>query len=156
MTGTTIYTASFSPNDDAYALAASNPPQFIAQVKKVLVRNSISGPSVIPEAYDFNFVTATTPLYTIRTIRRALNQPQILNNQLLCQLNAYFFNETFAEPELRVGNVTLYGPTAGALPKELAGRYVRQGGLSAKAQMLGYNPEGCESAAARVDPRLLE
>ncbi|KAL8857815.1 MAG: hypothetical protein Q9178_005715 [Gyalolechia marmorata] len=156
VTGTTILIASFSPNDDAYALVASNPPQFSAQVKNVIVRNLLSGPSVIPEAYDFNFFTATTPLYTERTIRTTLNQPQILNNQLLCQLNAYFFNETFAEPELREGNVTLYGPPAGALPSVLAGRYVRQGGLSAKAQMLGYNPEGCESAAARVDPRSLE
>ncbi|KAL8690312.1 MAG: hypothetical protein Q9224_004432, partial [Gallowayella concinna] len=118
--GTTIYLATFAPNNDAYAPIASNPNEFTAQVKQVIVPNPISGPSVTPEAFDFDFVTARQPLYTPRTFHAMINQVQILNNGL-CQRNPYYFNETFAGETLRSGNVTLYGPTAGSVPSQLAG-----------------------------------
>ncbi|KAL8730117.1 MAG: hypothetical protein Q9166_004316 [cf. Caloplaca sp. 2 TL-2023] len=153
--GTTIFVASFAPNNDAYAPIASNPNEFTAQVKQVIIPNPISGPSVKPEAFDFDFITAKSPLYTARTFHAMINQPQTLNN-LLCQRNPYYFNETFAEPKLRSGNVTLYGPTAGAAPSALAGRYIKQGGYSASGEMVGYNPETCENAAARADPKAFQ
>lgn len=154
--GTTIFVADFNPNNDAYAPIASNPATYTARVKQVIIPNPISGPEVKPEAFDLAFSSTQTPLYTAKTFHTLINQPQILNNGLLCQRNPYYFNETFAEPRLRTGNVTVYGPPAGALPSKLAGRYVGQGGYSASGQMVGYNQESCASAAAKTDPKALQ
>ncbi|KAI4242443.1 MAG: hypothetical protein L6R40_003997 [Gallowayella cf. fulva] len=153
--GTTIFVATFAPNNDAYAPIASNPNEFTAEVKQVIVPNPVSGPGVIPEAFDFDFVTARTSKYTPHTFHALVNQPQILNNGL-CQRNLYYFNETFAAPAMRTGNVTLYGPTAGSVPQQLAGRYVKQEGYSASAETVGYNAETCASAAAKTDPKALQ
>ncbi|CAO1602148.1 hypothetical protein XANCAGTX0491_005779 [Xanthoria calcicola] len=154
--GTTIFVADFNPNNDAYAPIASNPAIYTARVKEVIIPNPISGPEVKPEAFDLAFSSTQTPLYTAKTFHNLINQPQILNNGLLCQRNPYYFNETFAEPRLRTGNVTVYGPPAGALPSKLAGRYVGQGGYSASGQMVGYTQESCASAAAKTDPKALQ
>ncbi|KAL8806413.1 MAG: hypothetical protein Q9182_001328 [Xanthomendoza sp. 2 TL-2023] len=153
--GTTIFVGTFAPNNDAYAPISDNPNEFTAQVKRLIVPNPASGPAVTPEAFDLLFSTASTPLYTPRTFHALINQPQILNNGL-CQRNPYYFNETFTKETLRSGTVTLYGPTAGDLPQKLAGRFFNQGGYSASASSLGYNPEECTSAAAKVDPKALQ
>ncbi|KAL8951772.1 MAG: hypothetical protein Q9222_002263 [Ikaeria aurantiellina] len=153
--GSTIFTATFAPDNDAYAPIASNPNEFSAEVKQVIIPNPISGPGVVPEAFDFDFITAKTPLYTARTFHALINQPIILTNGL-CQRNPYYFNETFAAPSLRSGNVTLFGPTAGALPSQLAGRYVKQGGYSASGEMVGYNAELCSQSAMRQDPQAFQ
>ncbi|KAL8815111.1 MAG: hypothetical protein Q9223_005725 [Gallowayella weberi] len=153
--GTTIYVATFAPNNDAYAPISSNPNEFTAQVKRLIVPNPISGPSVNPEAFDLTFSTASDPLYTPHTFHALVNQPQILNNGF-CQRNPYYFNETFAKETPRLGTVTLYGPTAGDLPQQLAGRFFNQGGLSASASALGYAMEDCASAAEKVDPKALQ
>ena len=79
----------------------------------------------------------------------------IQNNLLLCQRNTYYFNETFADEELRTGNATLYGPAEGDLPESLEGVYRGADGLSASGVMLGYNPELCGAAASNVDPKAL-
>lgn len=100
---------------------------------------------------DFDFITVISSLYTEHTFHELINQAVILINGL-CQRNTYYFNETFSDPVLRSGNVTLFGPLAGAAPKALAGVYARQGGYSASAQMVGYNAETCASAAANVGP----
>ncbi|KAL9051789.1 MAG: hypothetical protein Q9206_004565 [Seirophora lacunosa] len=151
LTGTPVIVGFFDPNDDAYSPVASNPNEFVAQVKKEIVPNSLSGPSVRPSAIDYDFVTARNPLYTQRTFRVLINQPLILTN-LACQRNTYYFNETFAEPVLRSGNVTLYPPLAGSVPRQLGGVYTRQGGFSASGEMLGTNQESCRDAANNVDP----
>lgn len=152
LTVTPVIVGFFDPNDDAYSPVASNPNEFVAQVKKEIVPNTLSGPSVRPSAIDFDFVTArSSPLYTQRTFRALINQPLILTN-LACQRNTYYFNETFAEPVLRSGNVTLYPPLAGSVPRQLGGRYARQGGFSASGEMLGTNQESCRDAADNVDP----
>ncbi|KAI4270400.1 MAG: hypothetical protein LQ337_006705 [Flavoplaca oasis] len=153
--GSSIFPASFDPEDNAYAPIASNPNQFTARVQQVIVPNPLSGPEVKPEAFDLIFSSTSTPLYTQQTFTRLINQPIILNNLLLCQRNLYYFNESFAEPQLRTGNVTVYAPPAGALPKQLAGRYTGQGGFSASGQMVGYFQESCASAAAKTDPAAL-
>ncbi|KAL8768199.1 MAG: hypothetical protein Q9209_005508 [Squamulea sp. 1 TL-2023] len=127
--------------------------QALVPFKQVIVQNQLSGPSVKPEAFDLLFMTAKTPLYAERTFHVMANQPQIQNNKLLCQRNTYYINETFAEPKLRSGNVTVYSPPTGALPSALMGKYIRQGGYSASAEMVGYNPESCKHAAANVDPK---
>ena len=99
-----------------------------------------------------DFISAKSPLYTDHTFHALINQPQILTNGF-CQRNPYYFNETDAAPVLRSGNITLYGPLAGAVPSALAGRYTIQGGYSASGQMLGYNAEECSTAAANSDPK---
>ncbi|KAL8834864.1 MAG: hypothetical protein Q9170_003564 [Blastenia crenularia] len=152
--GTNIFVARFAPDNDAYAPIASNPNEFSAEVKQVIVPNPVSGPSVTPEAFDFDFITAKSPLYTAHTFHAVINQPVILTN-LMCQRNTYYFNETFAKPVFRSGNVTLFGPTAGAVPSALAGRYTVQGGYSASGEIVGYNAESCASAAANLDPKAL-
>lgn len=152
-TGTTLLIASFIPENEAYALVASN--EFIAQVKPVIVPNTISGPEVKQEAFDLDFGTTTTPLYADKTIRALVNQPIILTNGL-CQRNTHYFNETFTAPTSRSGNVTLYGPISGSVPQELAGKYSKQGGYSANAEVVGYNPETCSTAAARLDPKAIQ
>ena len=49
--------------------------------------------------------------------------------------------------------MTLYGPAhSGAAPAQVDNRYVRAGGYSASASMVGFNPEACAVAAAKVDP----
>ena len=48
--------------------------------------------------------------------------------------------------------MTVLPPLAGAAPKELAGVYATQGGYSASAINVGYNPEDCVTAAKTVDP----
>lgn len=145
--------ASFIPEDEPYALVAPN--ELIAQVKQVIAPNPISGPEVKLEAFDLDFSTTDTPLYTDKTFHALVNQPIILTNGL-CQRNTHYFNETFTAPTSRSGNVTLYGPTSGSVPEVLAGRYPKQGGYSANAEVVGYNPETCETAAARLDPKALE
>ncbi|KAL8935689.1 MAG: hypothetical protein Q9216_005301 [Gyalolechia sp. 2 TL-2023] len=153
--GTKIFVGRFAPNNDAYAPIASNPNEFTAQVKQIILPNPISGPGIVPEAYDLDFISALAPLYTQKIFRAIINQPTILTN-LLCQRNTYYFNETFAEPKLRSGNVTLFGPLAGSVPRALAGRYVKQGGYSASGEIVGYNPETCEDAASNVDPKAVQ
>ncbi|KAI4146539.1 MAG: hypothetical protein L6R39_003430 [Caloplaca ligustica] len=150
--GTNIFVGSFAPNNDAYAPIASFPNEFSAEVKQILVPNTISGPSVLPEAFDFDFITTNSPMYTAHTFHALINQAIILTNGL-CQRNPYYFNETFAAPTMRSGNVTLVGPLAGSVPSALAGKYFKQGGYSASGEMLGYNAETCASAAANSDPK---
>ncbi|KAL8995264.1 MAG: hypothetical protein Q9169_004970 [Polycauliona sp. 2 TL-2023] len=154
--GSTIFPATFAPKDDAYAPIASNPTTFTARVSQVIVPNPLSGPEVKPSAFDLQFTSTATPKYTEKTFRNFINQPIILNNLLLCQRNPYYFNETSAEPQLRTGDVIVYGPPAGALPSKLAGRYPGQGGYSASGQMVGYNQEFCRSAADKTDPAALQ
>lgn len=153
--GTNIFVADITPKNDAYAPIASNPNEFSTEVKQVIVPNPISGPSVEPEAFDLDFITARTPLYTSHTFHALVNQPDILTN-LLCQRNTYYFNNTFTAPALRSGNVTVVPPIAGGAPKQLAGVYTKEGGYSASAEMIGYNAETCASAARNVDPESLQ
>lgn len=147
--------ATITPNDDAYAPIASSPNEFSTEVKQVIVPNPISGPSVEPEAFDLDFITATNPLYSARTFHELINQPVVLTNGE-CQRNIYYFNNTFTEPVLRSGNATLVGPIAGNVPTALAGQYSIQGGYSASAEVVGYNAEPCISSAENVDPYALQ
>ncbi len=150
--GTNIFVGGFSPDDLPYAALASNPNEFVAQVRQILVPNSFSGPGLEPAVFDLNFGSASAPQYTDRTFRSLINQPSILTNTQ-CQRNTYYFNQTFSDPVMRTGTATLYGPLrAGALPAALEDRYERQGGYSASAIMVGFNVEDCRTAAANVDP----
>ncbi|KAI4200212.1 MAG: hypothetical protein LQ350_004070 [Teloschistes chrysophthalmus] len=153
--GTNIFVAQFAPTDDAYAPIDNSPNEFSTRVQQVIVPEPLSGPGIVPEAYDFDFVSTKNPLYTDHTFHALLNQPLILTNDF-CQRNTYYFNETFTNPTMRSGNVTLFGPTSGAAPKVLAKKYIKQGGFSASAELVGYNPEECKVASSRVDPYALQ
>ena len=150
--GTSLAIAQITPGNDAYAPLASNPSEFSTEVKQIIVPNPVSGPAVEPEVFDLDFITAKSPLYTEHTFHQIANQPLILNNDL-CGRNTIYFNQSFSAPVLRSGNATVYGPLAGAAPSQLAGVYTNAGGYSASGVLVGYNPETCDVAAAKVDPK---
>lgn len=104
------------PNNAAYKLL-TDAPSYSAQVKEVIVPNPVSGPGISPSAIDLLFTPTTKPLYPAKTFNRMMNQPLYLTNGM-CQFNAHYFNETFAQPSLRTGSVTLYSP---AVSKYLVG-----------------------------------
>lgn len=147
--GTTIYVASFVPDDGPYQQISTSPPEFSAEVKDVIVPNPVSGPSVIEEAIDVDFFPDSTSSYTTHTFHTFISQPQILTN-LMCQRNPTYFNETFSDPFFVNGTVTLYSP-GGAF----AGIYYSTPGYSASGENVGYNAEDCSSAAANTDPKAL-
>ena len=147
--GTTIFVASFVPDDGPYEIISISPPEFIAQVKDVIVPNPVSGPGVIEEVVDTDFFTVSNSSYTAHTFHEVISQPLILTNGL-CQRNLIYFNQTFTDPIFRNGTVTLYSP-GGAF----AGVYDGVQGYSASGEVLGYNPETCSSAAENTDPMAL-
>ncbi|KAI9715305.1 MAG: hypothetical protein M1828_000905 [Chrysothrix sp. TS-e1954] len=141
--GTTAEVATFDPNDSAYKSGAPN--VFSNDVKDVIIENPISGPSIEPAAIDFLFSTAAKSPYPASSFHTILNQPIILDNGF-CQRNTYLFNESFAEPAFRTGNVTLYSPPD---PSGVAGVHTNEAGYSACGEIIGFNPETCATAAAR-------
>ena len=147
--GTTLFVASFVPNDGPYEQFSTPPPEYIAQVKDVIVPNPISGPSVIEEAIDTDFFTVPTSSFTAHTFHEVISQPLILTNGE-CQRNPNYFNQTFTKPIFRNGTVTLYSP-GGAFP----GVYYDVQGYSAASETVGYNPEECAVAAKKTDPKAL-
>ncbi len=96
-----------------------------------------------------DFFTVATSSYTAHTFHEVASQPLILTNGL-CQRNENFFNQTFTDPVFRNGTVTLYEPGAA-----FAGVYDGTQGYSASGELVGFNPESCESAAANTDPEAL-
>lgn len=147
--GTTIFVASFVPDDGPYEEISTSPPEFIAQIKDIIVPNPVSGPAVIEEAIDTDFFTVSDSSYTAHTFHEFISQPLILTNGL-CQRNPIYFNQTFTDPVFRNGSVTLYSP-GGAF----AGVYDGVQGYSASGETVGYNAETCSSAAANTDPMAL-
>ena len=141
--------ATFTPNDAPYQQINAAPPEFIAQIKKVIVPNPVSGPGVIDEAVDTDFFTASSPGYPAKTFHTLTNLPLILTNTM-CQRNPIYFNETFTDPIFRTSKVILYSP-GGAF----AGVYNNVAGYSASGTQIGYNAESCASAAANNDPKAL-
>lgn len=147
--GTTVFVASFVPNDGPYEEISTSPPEYITQIKDVIVPNPVSGPGVIEEAVDTDFFTVPESTFTTHTFHEFISQPLILTNGD-CQRNPIYFNQTFSDPVFRNGTVTLYSP-GGAFQ----GVYDSVQGYSASGEMVGYNAESCSSAAANTDPNAL-
>ena len=149
--GTTIFVASFVPDDGPYEEIATSPPEYIAEIKDVIVPNPVSGPGVITEAIDADFFTISESDsdFTPHTFHEFISQPLILTNGL-CQRNPIYFNQTFTDAVFRNGSITLYEP-GGAFQ----GVYDGVQGYSASGEMVGYNAETCSSAAANTDPNAL-
>jgi hypothetical protein len=78
--------------------------------------------------------------------------PQTLTTGL-CQRNPIYFNETFAQPTMRLAKATLYKETSGAV---LAGVYDNLPGYSANGEEVGFNAEDCKTAAELTDPKALQ
>ena len=147
--GTTVFVASFVPDDGPYQEISTSPPEYIAQIQDVVVPNPISGPGVIEEAVDTDFFTVSKSTFTVDTFHDFISEPLILTNGE-CQRNPVYFNQTFSDPVFRNGTVTLYEP-GGAFQ----GVYDSVQGYSASGETVGYNPESCSSAAANTDPKAL-
>lgn len=148
--GNALFVGEFTPDTAAYSEIF--PGEYSTQGKLSIVSNPVSGPGVIESVYDLDFTTAQNPLYTQHTFHSVINQPVILNNGM-CLRNTIYFNETFANPELRTGKVTLYTPP---LPTGFGGVYTGVGGFSAQGETVGYGAESCASAVQNVDPAALE
>ncbi|KAL9107666.1 MAG: hypothetical protein Q9227_007473 [Pyrenula ochraceoflavens] len=148
--GSTLTTAQFVPNNAAYSSISNNPNTYTFQIKPIIVPNPISGPGVILEGVDSTFTSSDSSPYTPHTFHTVINQPLILNNGL-CQRNVYLFNQSFTEPVMRKGNITLYEPPQGEFPKGFGGKYDEVGGYSGDAVLVGFNAEGCASAVAESD-----
>ena len=137
---------------DTAAYLPIGPDQYSSQVEKVTLPNGISGPKIAPSAIDLEFHTTRKPKYTAHSFHTMLNQPLILTSNIMgrCQRNNVYFNESFANPIMRKGTVTLYAPT---IPKSLAGVYKQQYGYSANGELVGYNIQECRAAAKQNQPK---
>ena len=149
LAGIPIFIASFVPDDGPYEQISSTPPEYIAEVKDVIVPNPVSGPGVILEAIDTDFFTEATSLYTAHTFHSIISQPLIGTNGL-CLREPIYFNQTFTNAVFRNGSVTLYSPGA-AFP----GVYGGVQGYSALGENVGYGPEQCSDSARLTDPKAL-
>ena len=143
LAGTPIQAATFVPNNAAYEEISTSPPEYISQIKDVIVQNP-TGVNIILEAVDTDFFTTTTSPFTKYTFYEMVNQPLILSNGL-CQRDPVFFNQTFTNPIFRNGSVLLYSPGA-AFP----GVYNNVAGLSASGETIGFAAESCQNAAAGI------
>ena len=147
--GTTTFPATFSP--DTAAVRSLSGGLYSIEVKPYLLPNTISGPGVYAEAFDILYSLTQSSPYTDHTFHALLNQPQLLNNGL-CQRNTLYFNETFANPKMAVGSVTLYHQILSTPPAALQGTYNNVYCYQANAEQIGYARESCQSAVANQDP----
>ena len=145
--GLPVYVASFVPSSGPYEEISTPPPEYVAQVKDVIVPNPISGPIVIEEAIDTDFFTTATSIYTAHTFHEFISQPLIVTNGM-CLRNEVYFNQTFTKPVFRNGTVILYSP-GGAF----VGVYSSAQGYSASGENVAYTEQSCSSAAAMTDPK---
>ncbi|KAG7417950.1 hypothetical protein Forpe1208_v003688 [Fusarium oxysporum f. sp. rapae] len=146
--GTTIFPATFSP-DTPGARALPNGFNSI-QVKLFLLLNTISGPGIYAEAFDISFKTTDSSPYTAHTFHSLLNIPQLLNTNK-CQRNTVYFNESSSEPQMAVGEVTLYHQILATPPQGLEGVYRDVYCYSANGQVVSSLGEPCKVAAANMD-----
>ncbi|KAM0339567.1 hypothetical protein ACHAPU_010866 [Fusarium lateritium] len=148
--GTTIFPATFAPDVSA---AKSLPNGFYStQVKPFLLPNTISGPGVYAEAFDILFELTSDSPYTAHTFHSLINIPQLLNNGK-CQRNTIYFNESFADPKMAVGEVTLYHQILATPPAGLEGVYEDVYCYTANGQVVSGVGESCPAAAANMDPK---
>jgi hypothetical protein len=80
-----------------------------------------------------------------------LNIPQLLNTNK-CQRNTVYFNESSSEPQMAVGEVTLYHQILATPPQGLEGVYRDVYCYSANGQVVSSLGEPCKVAAANMDP----
>ncbi|KAM0543477.1 hypothetical protein ACHAPJ_012275 [Fusarium lateritium] len=148
--GTTIFPATFAPDTSA---AKTLPNGFYSiETKPYLLPNTISGPGIYAEAFDMLFKLTKTSPYTAHTFHSLLNIPQLLNNKK-CQRNTVYFNDTFADPKMAVGEVTLYHQILVTPPAGLEGTYTDVYCYSANGQVVSGVGESCPAAAANMDPK---
>lgn len=149
--GTVIAPAQMIPDTAAVQTLPGGLYNF--QVKPFLLPNPVSGPGVVAEAFDLLYRLTSTSPYTAHTFHSLINNPQLLDSGL-CQRQALYFNETFADPKMAVGNITLtHQLLLNTPPTEIAGTYTNVYCYQANAELVtSYIGESCPVAAARSDP----
>lgn len=149
--GTVIAPAKMVPNSAAVQSLPGGLYSF--QAKPFLLPNPVSGPGVVGEAFDLLYRLTSTSPYTARTFHALLNAPQLLDDGL-CQRQSLFFNETFANPHMAVGNITLYREfLLDTPPSAIVGTYTNVYCYQANGELVAtYVGETCPVAAARLDP----
>ena len=147
--GTTIFPATFAP--DTAAVQSLPGGLYSIEVKPYLLPNTISGPGVYAEAFDLLYTLTKDSPYTSHTFHALLNIPQLLNNGN-CQRNALYFNASFADPQMGVGNVTLYHQILSTPPASIEGQYTNVYCYQANAESVSSVGEPCAEAAANFDP----
>jgi hypothetical protein len=148
--GTTVFPATFAP--DTAAVQSLPDGIYSIQVKPYLLPNTISGPGVYAEAFDVLYTLTKNSPYTDHTFHALLNIPQLLNTGK-CQRNTLYFNETFADPKMAVGNVTLYHQILATPPASVEGQYTNVYCYQANAELVAsIGGEDCHVAAAEFDP----
>ena len=151
--GTTTFPATFEP--DTAAVKSLPGGLYSIEVKPYLLPNTISGPGVYAEAFDMLYMLTHDSPYTAHTFHDLLNHPLLLNNGQ-CQRNPLYFNATFADPKMAVGNVTLYHQILATPPAPIEGEYTDVYCYQANAEQVGYTGEPCAKAAAEEDPKALQ
>jgi hypothetical protein len=153
--GTTTFPASFAP--DTAAAKALPGGLYSIQAKPYLLPNTLSGPGVYAEAFDmlYELVNKAESPYTEHTFHDLLNRPQLLNNGK-CQRNTLYFNQTFTDPKMAVGNVTLYHQILDTPPAEIEGMYEDVYCYQANGVQVGSLGESCEDAAENLDMSALQ
>ncbi|KAL4805370.1 hypothetical protein BDV18DRAFT_18466 [Aspergillus unguis] len=151
--GTTTFPASFAPDNAAVQTLPDG--SYSIEVKPFLLPNQISGPGVYAEAFDMLYTLTDESPYTERSFHALVNGPQLLNSGR-CQRNTLYFNETFAQPKMAVGNVTLYHQILATPPASIEGVYSDVYCYQVNAEQVGEMSESCVSAAENLDPEVLE
>ncbi|KAL4962174.1 uncharacterized protein BDV14DRAFT_178830 [Aspergillus stella-maris] len=154
--GTTTFPASFAPDTEA-AQSLDGTGLYSIEVKPYLLPNMLSGPGVYAEAFDmlYSLIDDEESPYTAHTFHSLINRPQLLNSGL-CQRNTLYFNQTFTDGKMAVGNVTLYHQILDTPPAEIEGEYTDVYCYQANAVQVGDLGESCSSAAENVDESALE
>lgn len=127
--------------------------EYSFQAKPYILPNPISGPGVQGEAIQLSYQLTSDSPYPEQTFRRLLNGPQLLNTGL-CQRNTLYFNDTFADPKMAKGKLTLYNQLLLATPpREIAGQYEDIYCYQVNAQSVStFVGEACPVAEANYDP----
>ncbi|KAL4945605.1 hypothetical protein BDV06DRAFT_219142 [Aspergillus oleicola] len=154
--GTTTFPASFAPDTEAVQ-ALDGTELFSVEVKPYLLPNTLSGPGVYAEAFDilYSLIDEEESPYTQHTFHNLVNHPTLLNNGR-CQRNTLYFNQTFTNPKMAVGNVTLYHQILDTPPAEVEGEYTDVYCYQANAVQVGELGESCEDAAGNLDEGVLQ
>lgn len=148
--GTNISPATIVPDTAAIQSLVGGLLNF--QTKPYLLWNPISGPGVQGEALQLVYELTSDSPYSARTFHQLINNPQLLNTGF-CQRNTQYFNETFANPQMGKGNLTLYNqlllPTP---PIAIAGQYIDVYCYQANSQVVAtFVGEACPVAEANYD-----
>ncbi|KAK5689002.1 hypothetical protein LTS10_000982 [Elasticomyces elasticus] len=161
--------ASLIPNDAAFR---RNDNGIIStSVSWRVASNDVSGPGVLPTAYDLQYVEQDEfTTYTAKLFKAVINQPSMLQGEYfpfnVCQRNQYYYKNDTSSMIPVMGNVTLGSAADGLTVVSQSilqkaspngdGTYRDVKGFRGCGQNVGFNPEFCDDAVDNVDQAALE